>query len=460
MSDGQAKGPPAWVWIVVAMGGVIVLLSVLLPLAMYGVRKYMANAKRGEATAALVRWGDGLARCGESDKLPPSSSPVPASLSAVAGMKYQSASTDWSEPAHTCAGFSLSEPQYFQYSWDLTSPSSGKLRASADLNGDGAVDTSLDLQVLCEAGKCRREAPLDASGNAVEMGNSDAASTTSAGSVKSAENPVLGVLGGVWIGLCLLVSFGASIGMAVVAFRQSVGWGFLVLLVPCGNIAFLTQHWERAKRPFFWQLGSWGALAAGTLLLVLVTAASEGNAEAERERPAGTSLPPTPPVVSAVPIPALDGSAVDLSTVMGRARKLANAWQVEASLLGVEANLVGGKIPTQDGGSAKISFGPGPFASEQSRSGLFVVTYDKSGISGAPAKGTPGKPLAEPMCAPEGILPRLEELKDSPITLRYGLDGSQRPAWLVSLPGQAKPLRAFAPDDCSPRGTFIARPTR
>jgi hypothetical protein len=175
----------------------------------------------------------------------------------------------------------------------------------------------------------------------------------------------------------------------------------------------------------------------------------------------GASAAPTRPAASAVPIPALDGASVDLSTVMGGARRLANAWQPEASLLGVEANLVGGKIPTLDGGTAKVSFGPSPFASEQARSGLFVVVYDKSGIHGGPVKGTPGKALAEPMCAPEGVLPRLDDaLKGSPITLRYGLDGSQRPAWLVSLPGDPKPLRAFAPDDCSPRGTFVARPKR
>jgi len=87
-----------------------------------------------------------------------------------------------------------------------------------------------------------------------------------------------------------------------------------------------------------------------------------------------------------------------------------------------------------------------------------VVTYDKSGIKGVAVKGTPPKALPEPMCAPEGVLPRLDDFKGSPIVLRYGLDGSQRPGWLMSLPGAPKPLRAFAPEDCSPRGTFVARP--
>jgi len=63
------------------------------------------------------------------------------------------------------------------------------------------------------------------------------------------------------------------------------------------------------------------------------------------------------------------------------------------------------------------------------------------------------------MCAPEGVLPRLDDFKGSPIVLRYGLDGSHAPAGLMSLPGAPKPLRAFAPEDCSPRGTFVARPS-
>jgi len=42
---------------------------------------------------------------------------------------------------------------------------------------------------------------------------------------------------------------------------------------------------------------------------------------------------------------------------MGRARKLANAWQPEAGLLGIEATLLDGKIPTQAGGTAKIVLG-------------------------------------------------------------------------------------------------------
>jgi hypothetical protein len=449
MSDGKT-GTPGWVWILVAVGGLFVVLSIAAPLAIYGVRKYMVNAKRAEATAVLAAWGDGLVRCGEADKLPPSSSPVPASFAAVAAKKYQSAPTEWSEPAHTCARFSMSDPQYFQYTWELTAPGAGTLHARADFNGDGAADASLDMQVLCDAGKCQRAALSDASGVAVS-GSSPSGSGTSPGEILSM----------ILLGASFLVLTVSGIGLIIAAFGESVSWGLVSLFVPCGRLLFLVNHWERGKKLFFWQLGGWGGLVIGALLMLAFGDLTSPSARASSlgVSPAGSirraSSPPP------VPIPALDGASVDLSTVMGRARKLANAWQPEAALLGVEASLVGGKIQTQDGGSAKVTFGPSPFGTDQARSGLFVVTYDKSGINGAPTKGTPGKVLPEPMCAPEGVLPRLDDqLKGSPITLRYGLDGSQRPAWLVSLPGDPKPLRAFAPDDCAPRGTFIARPKR
>jgi hypothetical protein len=162
--------------------------------------------------------------------------------------------------------------------------------------------------------------------------------------------------------------------------------------------------------------------------------------------PSNTTAPP------AVVVPPLTGDAVDLSTVMGRARKLANAWQPEASLLGVEATLVDGKIQAQDGASAKVTFGPSAFDSSKKRSGLFVVVYDKTGINGAPAAGTPSTVLPEPMCAPERVLSRLTTGGEGPTTLRYGLDSAQRPMWMANSQAHPKDLRLFDPQDCSVRG--------
>lgn len=66
-----------------------------------------------------------------------------------AAQKYQSAAGDWSDQAFVCAGFSLSEPQYFAYQWQATSPSEGVAIAVADLDGNGAPDFHFEQPVSC-----------------------------------------------------------------------------------------------------------------------------------------------------------------------------------------------------------------------------------------------------------------------------------------------------------------------
>ncbi len=176
-------------------------------------------------------------------------------------------------------------------------------------------------------------------------------------------------------------------------------------------------------------------------------------------------LAPTPQgsPLSAAPTAAvvLTGAAVDLSTVMGRARKLANAWQAEATLLGIEATLANGKIQTQDGDTAKLTFGPSPFDSASAPKGLFVVVYDKSGLTGAPAPGKAGKLLPEPMCAPERVFTRAADLAAGKIVLRYAFDSDQRPMWLATSTAQpSEPPRLFDPQDCRLRGVPARRNPR
>jgi hypothetical protein len=156
----------------------------------------------------------------------------------------------------------------------------------------------------------------------------------------------------------------------------------------------------------------------------------------------------------------LTGEAVDLSTVMGRARKLANEWQPEAALLGIEATLHHGKIQTQEGAAARLTFGPSPFAASPTKGGLFVVVYDRSGLSGAPAAGKSSKALPEPMCAPEHVLARLTELGEGPFSLRYALDASQRPMWLANPGASPEQQRLLDPQDCQPHGLVVGRNKR
>lgn len=152
--------------------------------------------------------------------------------------------------------------------------------------------------------------------------------------------------------------------------------------------------------------------------------------------------------------PKLDGSPVDLSTVMGRARKLADAWQRDATLLGIEATLRDGKIETGEGATAQLTFGPSSFGGGAKHLGWFTVTYDKSGLSTAalPA-GSPRKALPEPMCAPEHVVSQISG--NGAIFLRYAFDEDERPLWLVGPPTETAKVRAFDAHDCRVRGIVV-----
>ncbi|HEY2515156.1 MAG TPA: prepilin-type N-terminal cleavage/methylation domain-containing protein [Polyangiaceae bacterium] len=145
---------------------VVMIVGVLAVLAVYGVRKYVANAKSAEARNALGV----IAKLGAAavEHPPPqttfatagvvsgllrrfcaSSSLVPASKATISGHKYQSATTDWTTgDANTgwkCLAFSMAEPQYYAYSYQASSTNgySGGFTAFAygDLNGDGRFST-------------------------------------------------------------------------------------------------------------------------------------------------------------------------------------------------------------------------------------------------------------------------------------------------------------------------------
>src|SRR5262252_2323371 len=94
MLDGPPKKGRWWVWLLAALGGVVVVMPILAALAIYGVRKYLIQAKQAEARAASAVLSAAIARCpsrsgGRRSELPPTSRAVPARLESVSGMKYQ-----------------------------------------------------------------------------------------------------------------------------------------------------------------------------------------------------------------------------------------------------------------------------------------------------------------------------------------------------------------------------------
>jgi type IV pilus assembly protein PilA len=144
---------------------VVAIVGILSVLAIYGVRKYIANAKTAEARNSLGQIAKDAATALEREKGstaivgPGGSSSVLRSFCASAaaavptappsGQKYQSQKTDWttgsSTAGWTCLKFEMDEPQYYEYMYvsASTDPNAGGFvtTANGDLNGDGVFST-------------------------------------------------------------------------------------------------------------------------------------------------------------------------------------------------------------------------------------------------------------------------------------------------------------------------------
>jgi type IV pilus assembly protein PilA len=148
---------------------VVAIIGVLAALAIYGVRKYIANAKTGEARMMLGRISKDAAAAytrenmagtvmaansstGISQRLCGSSTPVPAAATAIGRSKYQSAVSEWTTTLTTdsllgwkCLKFNIEGPQYYQYQYVSADPTATNATFDAvaigDLNGDTVYST-------------------------------------------------------------------------------------------------------------------------------------------------------------------------------------------------------------------------------------------------------------------------------------------------------------------------------
>jgi type IV pilus assembly protein PilA len=155
----KKSGIPVWaiVLIVVAVGAVPVI-GIMSTLAIYGVRRYLVQAKTAEGRAGVMVLAQGVAACGNGGRLPPSTAAVPATV--PVSRKYQSSPSDWNDSAFACARFSISTPQYFQYRWTARTPTEGVASAVADF-GSGPVTLEVDVACTssCVVGTMRETMP-------------------------------------------------------------------------------------------------------------------------------------------------------------------------------------------------------------------------------------------------------------------------------------------------------------
>ena len=142
----------------VVVGVVVFFGGILATLAIYGVRKYIANAKTAEARnelgviekcAAAAYAIERPSTRGPTHRLCPSASrPIPPAALSVSGKKYASTSAEWDvdrarDAGFACLGFTMSQPQYYRYSYRAHGVSQAgdgfDAVAEGDLNGDGVT---------------------------------------------------------------------------------------------------------------------------------------------------------------------------------------------------------------------------------------------------------------------------------------------------------------------------------
>jgi type IV pilus assembly protein PilA len=150
---------------------VVAIIGVLAVLAIYGVRKYIANAKSAEARNSLGQIAKDAAVAVEREKgstaviavgststlmrsfCSTAANTVPSGglTGTPAAQKYQSQISDWNSGAPDtgwqCLKFSLEEPQYYEYEYTAGAVSAfnGNFSAIAhgDLNGNSVYSTFL-----------------------------------------------------------------------------------------------------------------------------------------------------------------------------------------------------------------------------------------------------------------------------------------------------------------------------
>jgi type IV pilus assembly protein PilA len=153
---------------------VVAIVGILAALAIYGVRKYISNAKTAEAKNSLGQIGKDSSTAFEKETMAATTltaggtastvralcalatNPVPSVPGLIKGTKYQAnqgPNVDWNQDAtnnkgFSCIKFSMSAPQYYMYNYtsngDQNTPSMGNeftATANGDLNGDGVLST-------------------------------------------------------------------------------------------------------------------------------------------------------------------------------------------------------------------------------------------------------------------------------------------------------------------------------
>lgn len=147
---------------------VVAIVGVLAALAIYGVNKYVNNAKTTEARSAVARIAKDAttayqrprasgsvlaagASAAFSNQMCDDATPTPAAV--PAGAKYQSTAAEWNHAGWACLRFSMTDPQQYQYDYQVSATTGDGATFNAiargDLDGDSTLSTfQMDGQIV------------------------------------------------------------------------------------------------------------------------------------------------------------------------------------------------------------------------------------------------------------------------------------------------------------------------
>lgn len=153
---------------------VVAIIGVLAALAIYGVRKYLLNAKTAEARSAIGRISKDASSAYDRERMTAGAmnmreereatnqlcvsagNTVPDAKAKIQGKKYQSDPEDWDDAAGwACLRYTMQDPQYFMYNYSADGTGAvddGFVAiANGDLDGDGIL-SEYKLEGLVQKG--------------------------------------------------------------------------------------------------------------------------------------------------------------------------------------------------------------------------------------------------------------------------------------------------------------------
>jgi type IV pilus assembly protein PilA len=133
---------------------VVAIIGVLAALAIYGVRKYLLNAKTAEARSAVGRIAKDASSAYDRERMvatvmglteqrvatkvlcPSGPNSIPDGPGKIKGKKYQSDPGEWDGAGWSCLRYTMQDPQYFMYTYSAVGTGDPGATFSAIANGD------------------------------------------------------------------------------------------------------------------------------------------------------------------------------------------------------------------------------------------------------------------------------------------------------------------------------------